>query len=76
LEITQDFEQESKSSDIDQSFEVTSTGDNGSYCANVSGDGNTGNLQDTTAPSSSPLISRRSSRRTSAPIFRLVGTPR
>ncbi len=48
MEITQDFEQESESSDIDQSFEVTSTGDNGSHCANVSGDENTGNLQDTT----------------------------
>ncbi len=48
LEITQDFEQESESGDIDQSFEVTSTGDNGSQCANVTGDGNTGNLQNTT----------------------------
>ncbi len=48
LEITQDFEQESESGDIDQSFTITGGGDNGSQCANVTGDGNTGNLQNTT----------------------------
>jgi hypothetical protein len=45
LEITQDFEQESESGDIDQSFDISGGGDNGSQCANVTGDGNTGNLQ-------------------------------
>jgi hypothetical protein len=45
LEITQDFEQETESGDIDQSFEVTSTGDNSNQCANVNGTMNTGNLQ-------------------------------
>ncbi len=48
LEITQDFEQESESGDIDQSFTVAGGDDNGSQCANVTGEGNTGNLQNTT----------------------------
>ena len=44
--ITQEDEQESESGDIDQSFEVTSTGDNANQCVNVSGVSNTGNVQD------------------------------
>jgi hypothetical protein len=46
--ITQEVEQEAESGDIDQSFTVAGGGDNGSQCANVTGDGNTGNLQNTT----------------------------
>ncbi len=48
LEISQEFEQEAESGDINQSFTVTGGGDNGSQCATVTGDVNVGNLQNTT----------------------------
>ncbi len=44
-QVEQPFEQETDSGDVDQSFEVTGGGANGSQCANVTGDANTGNLQ-------------------------------
>ena len=46
-DVSQSFEQESESGDIDQSFDISGGGDNGSQCANVTGDVNTGNLQNT-----------------------------
>ena len=45
--ISQDFEQETESGDVDQSFEISGDGDNASQCVNVSGVSNTGNVQDT-----------------------------
>ncbi len=45
-QVTQDFEQDTDSGDVDQSFEVSGSGDNGNQCANVQGNANTGNLQD------------------------------
>ena len=44
--ISQDFEQETESGDVDQSFEISGDGDNASQCVNVSGVSNTGNVQD------------------------------
>ncbi len=44
-QITQEEEQEGEAGDLDQSFTVTSTGDNSSQCANIQGVGNTGNSQ-------------------------------
>ena len=41
----QDFEQESESGDVDQSFEVSGTGDNSNQSANTQGVANTGNAQ-------------------------------
>jgi hypothetical protein len=38
-------EQEGESADLDQTFTVTSEGDNSSQCANIQGVGNTGNTQ-------------------------------
>ena len=45
VEIDQDNEQESESGDVDQTFEVTSSGDNSNQCAGVQGTANTGNAQ-------------------------------
>ncbi len=45
-QVSQEFEQETESGDVDQSFEITGEGDNGNQCANVSGVSNTGNVQD------------------------------
>ncbi len=45
-QVTQEFEQETESGDVDQSFEVSGSGDNGNQCANIEGNVNTGNLQD------------------------------
>jgi len=45
IEIDQDNEQESESGDVDQTFEVTSSGDNSNQCAGVQGIANTGNAQ-------------------------------
>ena len=45
LELTQETEQEAESGDVDQSFEVTSTGDNSNQCAGAQGVSNTGNPQ-------------------------------
>ena len=44
-QVGQEGEQETESGDVDQSFEVTSEGDNSSQCANVQGVGQTGNSQ-------------------------------
>jgi hypothetical protein len=44
-EVDQDFEQEAESGDVDQSFNVSNTGDNSNQCAGVQGVANTGNAQ-------------------------------
>ena len=44
-QIGQEGEQETESGDVDQSFEVTSTGDNSNQCAGIQGVANTGNAQ-------------------------------
>jgi hypothetical protein len=44
--IDQENEQESESGDVDQSFEVSSSGDNSNQCASIQGVANTGNAQD------------------------------
>jgi hypothetical protein len=44
-QVGQEGEQETESGEVDQSFEVTSEGDNSSQCANVQGVGQTGNAQ-------------------------------
>jgi maltose-binding protein MalE len=43
--IDQENEQESESGDVDQSFEVSSSGDNSNQCAGIQGVANTGNAQ-------------------------------
>ena len=43
--LDQDVEQDAESGDIDQSFDVSQTGDNSSQCAGVQGVANTGNAQ-------------------------------
>jgi hypothetical protein len=47
-QVGQDFEQDTESGEVDQSFEVSDAGSNGNQCANVSGATNTGNLQTAT----------------------------
>ncbi len=44
-QIGQEGEQESESGDVDQSFSVTSEGDNSNQCAGIQGVANTGNTQ-------------------------------
>src|SRR5918993_3536517 len=44
-QIGQEGEQESESGEVDQSFAVTSEGDNSNQCAGISGVANTGNAQ-------------------------------
>src|SRR4028119_1542582 len=44
-EIDQEFEQEAESGDIDQSFDVSQTGDNSNQTAGTQGVANTGNAQ-------------------------------
>ena len=44
--LVQESEQESESGDVDQSFEVSSSGDNSNQCAGIQGVSNTGNAQD------------------------------
>src|SRR4028118_1442899 len=44
-QIGQESEQEGESGDVDQSFEVSGTGDNSNQCANIQGVGQTGNAQ-------------------------------
>jgi hypothetical protein len=44
-QVTQEDEQEGESGDLDQSFEVTSSGDNSNQCVGIQGVGNTGNAQ-------------------------------
>ena len=46
--IAQDFEQEAESGDVNQSFDVSSTGDNSNQCASIQGVANTGNAQNQT----------------------------
>jgi hypothetical protein len=47
-QVTQEEEQEGESRELDQSFEVTGSGDNSTQCANIQGVGNTGNAQNVT----------------------------
>jgi hypothetical protein len=47
-QIGQEAEQESESGDVDQSFEVSSTGDNSNQCTGIQGVANTGNAQNQT----------------------------
>ncbi len=44
-QISQESEQEAESGDINQSFSVTSEGDNSNQCAGIQGVANTGNAQ-------------------------------
>ena len=44
-DISSEFEQEAESGDVDQSFEVTSSGDNSNQTAGIQGVANTGNVQ-------------------------------
>ncbi len=44
-QIGQEGEQETESGDVDQSFSVTSEGDNSNQCAGIQGVANTGNAQ-------------------------------
>jgi hypothetical protein len=44
-QIGQESEQETESGEVDQSFEVSSTGDNSTQCAGIQGVANTGNAQ-------------------------------
>ena len=44
-QVGQDFEQETESGDVEQSFTITSEGSNGNQCVNANGTVNTGNLQ-------------------------------
>src|ERR671917_1718130 len=43
--LDQDVEQEAESGDIDQSFDISQTGDNASQCVGTQGVSNTGNAQ-------------------------------
>jgi hypothetical protein len=43
--ITQDFDQEAESGDVDQSFDVSNTGDNSNQTVGIQGVANTGNAQ-------------------------------
>jgi hypothetical protein len=45
FEITQDFDQEAESGDVDQDFYVSNTGDNSNQSVNIQGVANTGNAQ-------------------------------
>src|SRR5215210_4065441 len=47
-ELAQDVEQDAESGDIDQSFDVSQTGDNSNQCVGVQGVANTGNAQNVT----------------------------
>jgi hypothetical protein len=44
-ELDQDVEQETESGDVDQTFEVTDSGDNSNQCVGTQGVANTGNAQ-------------------------------
>src|ERR687894_1603778 len=44
-ELDQDVEQEAESGDVDQTFEVTGSGDNSNQCVGTQGVANTGNVQ-------------------------------
>jgi hypothetical protein len=47
--IAQESEQESESGDVDQSFNVSQTGDNSNQCVGIQGVANTGNAQNQTS---------------------------
>src|SRR5215210_46680 len=47
-ELAQDVEQDAESGDVDQSFDVSQTGDNSNQCVGVQGVANTGNAQNVT----------------------------
>jgi hypothetical protein len=47
-QIGQETEQEGESGELDQSFEVTGSGDNSNQCVGIQGVGNTGNAQNVT----------------------------
>src|ERR687889_1701793 len=47
-ELDQDVEQDAESGDVDQSFDVSQTGDNSNQCVGVQGVANTGNAQNVT----------------------------
>ena len=47
-QVTQEEEQEGESGELDQSFEVTGSGDNSTQCVGIQGVGNTGNAQNVT----------------------------
>ena len=44
-QVTQEEEQETESGELNQTFTVTSEGDNSSQCVGIQGVGNTGNTQ-------------------------------
>jgi uncharacterized membrane protein len=44
-QVTQESEQEAESGDLDQTFEVSGSGDNSNQCVGIQGVGNTGNSQ-------------------------------
>jgi hypothetical protein len=48
-EISQESEQDADSGDVDQSFEVSQTGDNSNQCVGIQGVANTGNAQNQTS---------------------------
>jgi hypothetical protein len=43
--VGQEFDQEAESGDVDQSFDVSNTGDNSNQCVGIQGVANTGNAQ-------------------------------
>ena len=47
-QISQETEQDAESGELDQSFTVTSSGDNSNQCVGIQGVGNTGNSQNVT----------------------------
>src|ERR671912_2838015 len=47
-QVTQEDEQEGESGELDQSFEVSGSGDNSTQCVGIQGVGNTGNPQNIT----------------------------
>ena len=44
-QVTQDSEQDADSGDVNQSFNVSNTGDNSNQCVGITGNANTGNAQ-------------------------------
>ncbi len=48
-QVGQEFEQETDSGDVDQSFNVTGGGDNSNQCVGIQGVANTGNAQNQTS---------------------------
>ena len=44
-QVSEEGEQETESGEVDQSFEVSGSGDNSNQCAGISGVANTGNAQ-------------------------------